>query len=49
MLEMKREKPLQEYQSENYKITAPSGESSEAITAANRMHRTTLLHSLNTG
>ena len=41
-------KTLQECQSENYKSAAPSDESSEAITVANQMHRTTLLHYLNT-
>ena len=41
----KGKNPLQESQSENYNSTAPSGESSGAITFANQMHRTTLLNS----
>ena len=45
----KRNKPHQECQSENYKSTSPSGDSSEAITVANQMNRTTLLLSFNTG
>ena len=42
-------KQLQECQSENYESLAPSGESLEAFTDANQMHRIALLHSLNTG
>ena len=45
----KRENTLQESQSQNYNSTAPSGKRSEANTVANRMLRTTLLNSLNTG
>ena len=42
----KREKPIKY---ENYNSTAPSVESSEAITVASQMHCTRILHSLNTG
>ena len=45
----KIEKPHQKCQSGNYKSTAPSGASSEAITVAIQVHRTTLLNFLNTG
>ena len=40
--------PLQESHSENYNSTAPGGESSETITVAKQMPRTTLLNSLKT-
>ena len=45
----KLKKPHQKCQSENYNSRTPSGASSEAITVANEMHRTTLLNFLNTG
>ena len=52
MLETRKEiekKTHQKCQSENYNSRAPSVLSSEAITVANQMHRTTLLIFLNIG